>query len=76
MEVPWTSEEDTILMQVVAQLKDTSNWSEIAYSHYKSLLRDESTKYKTPPRGALDCRQRWSVLQGVVQQPLKAEVIK
>jgi hypothetical protein len=58
-EAAWTPEEDDILLSIV---NDNPNWLEIANIHYRTLLKDETTKYKTPPRGAFDCKKRYSLL--------------
>jgi len=63
-EVPWTEEEDTSLKTVTNEAAvQNLNWSDLANQHYKLLLKNATTKYKTPPRGPFDCRLRWSILQ-------------
>ncbi len=60
-EVPWTKREDSVLLNV-SGCAPRMNWAEIANEHYKRVLRDDTKRYKTPPRGASECKNRWHLL--------------
>jgi len=62
---PWLDYEDAELVRLVYDRNTRLNgvqWVEVATTHYKTLLSDKKTQYKTPPRSALDCKTRWEIL--------------